>query len=449
MPDPSCPRGTGGAPRAPRRDREGAGGRRSRAVLAVRTLALTVTTALLAACGVLTDGGEDTRTLEVWLMEGSLTDGLTGSFVRDYESRHPGVEVEVTLQEWPGIDTKVTDALRSGDGPDVIEAGSTQVAQYVETGEVQNLTIRMMDLGSDEWLPGLAESGQVDGYQYGVPFYAANRVVVYRKDLFEAAGITSPPRTREQWLSDTAALDALPGRQGIYLPGRNWYVLAGFVWDEGGRIAVERSGHWSGALDSPEALRGMAFYQRLYSYSEAPADSDEAEPDQEKVFAQGDVAQLITVPGSARLITETNPALKGKLGFFPVPGKQPDEPGAVFTGGSVLIMPEAEATTDEAAYAFVKLLTGDTWQRRIAETMSYVPNKAKLADALEGDPGAEAMARAAEHGRTVPASPNWGDLEADNPIKKYQTTVLRGGDPETAAQRASATITRVLNGAAG
>lgn len=412
---------------------------------AVRALALAASTSLLAACSMLTDGGEETRTLQVWLMEGSLTDDLTGSFVRDYERRNPGVDVEVTVQEWPGVDRKVTAALRSGEGPDVIEVGNTQVAQYVETGRVQNLTIRMIDLGSDEWLPGLATSGQVDGYQYGVPFYAANRVVVYRKDLFAEAGITSPPRTREEWLTATAALDSPPGQQGIYLPGQNWYVLAGFVWDEGGRIAVERSGRWTGTLDSPEALRAMEFYRELQSRGEAPTDSDEAEPDQEQVFAEGRVAQLITVPGAARLITDTNPDLKGKLGFFPVPGKKAKKPGAVFTGGSVLITPEREGT-DEAAYEFVKLLSGDVWQRRIAEAMSYVPNKAKLADALDGDPGAEAMARAAEQGHTVPASPSWGDLEADNPIKRFMTDVLRGEDPGAAARRASATISRVLNG---
>ncbi|MEV7522581.1 hypothetical protein, partial [Streptomyces sp. NPDC091371] len=27
-------------------------------------------------------------------------------------------------------------------------------------------------------------------------------------------------------------------QQGIYLAGQNWYVLAGFVWDEGGELAL-------------------------------------------------------------------------------------------------------------------------------------------------------------------------------------------------------------------
>jgi len=399
---------------------------------------------LLSGCGLLKDTGEPDRALDVWLMRGSLSDDLTDAVVRDFERQNPGVEVEVTVQDWPGIDKKVTGALATGDAPDVIEVGNTQVAQYVAAGGVRNLTIKVSDLGGDDWVPGLEEPGKIDGYQYGIPFYAANRVVIYRKDLFRHAGITEPPTTREEWIEATAQLNQ-PGRQGIYLPGQNWYVLAGFVWDEGGQLAVERSGRWAGTLHTPEALRGMEFYRELQSYGHGPIDSDEANPEQRDVFARGEIAQIIDVPGAAELITEANPALAGKLGFFPVPGKRSDRPGAVFTGGSVLIIPERAAEQD-AAYAFVKLLTGEKWQRELARTMSVVPNRTTLADALEDDPGAAAMAEGARNGHATPNSPRWGALEADNPIKEYQTAVLGGDDPRIAARRASERITAILGG---
>ncbi|AXK31930.1 extracellular solute-binding protein [Streptomyces armeniacus] len=417
------------------------------AASARRALAFAMAAVLLVGgCGALSDsGGDGTTTVDVWLMKGSLTDEFTKDFVNDYESRNPGVEASVTVHEWPGINKKVHKALRSGDGPDVIEVGNTQVAEYVEAGGVRNFTTEVVDLGGDDWIDGLAASGQVDGYQFGVPFYAANRVVIYRKDLFRQAGIESPPRTREQWLSATELLDGPPGQQGIYLPGQNWYVLAGFIWDEGGDLAVERSGRWAGEVDSPEALRGMDFYSRLQSYGEARPDADEADPDELQVFAKGEIAQLIAVPGSAKLITDTNPELAGKLGFFPVPGKKAGTPGAVFTGGSVLIMPE-KSDAQEEGYEFIKQLASDDWQQRMARTMSFVPNKSTLTGALESEPGAAAMAKAAENGRATPASPHWGDLEARNPLKEYQTAVLRGADARKAARTASEKITRLLSG---
>jgi N,N'-diacetylchitobiose transport system substrate-binding protein len=56
----------------------------------------------------------------------------------------------------------------------------------------------MRDWGMDHWLPGLAQPGSFARHQYGIPWYAANRVVIYRKDLFARAGITEPPKTRDQ-----------------------------------------------------------------------------------------------------------------------------------------------------------------------------------------------------------------------------------------------------------
>ncbi|MBW1602051.1 extracellular solute-binding protein [Streptomyces sp. JJ66] len=411
----------------------------------VKLTTAAVTLLVLTACGTAADTGGEQEPLHVWLMRNSLSTELTGEIVRDFEKRHPGREVEVTVQEWTGIGEKVTAALAADEAPDLIEVGNTQVAQYVAAGGVSNLTLKVPELGGDDWLSGLEESGQVDGYQYGIPYYGANRVVIYRKDLFEAAGITEPPADREEWLRITGQLNQPEsGQQGIYLPGQNWYVLAGFIWDEGGELAIELSGRWEGALHTPEALAGMEFYTRLHALGQGPPDSDEAEPEHGVVFADNEVAQLIAPPGHARLILERNPALRGKLGYFPVPGKEAGAPGAVFTGGSVLIIPE-NARDAEGGYAFLRLLTGDRWQREIAGTMSYVPVKGTLTDALEGDPGAQAMARGAEAGRATPNSPSWAGLEADNPVKDYQTAVLTGQDSERAAQEASEAITRLLN----
>ncbi|MFD7301063.1 extracellular solute-binding protein, partial [Streptomyces pharetrae] len=151
-------------------------------------------------------------------------------------------------------------------------------------------------------------------------------------------------------------------------------------------------------------------------------------------------------PGGANVITEHNPELKGKLGFFPIPGKTADKPGAVFTGGSDLVIPVASQHQD-AAYTFIKELTGDIWQKKLALAMSYVPNKTSLASAVASDPGAAAMAVGAAQGRATPNTPGWAAVEAENPIKDYMTAALTGGDMEREAAKASEEITRAMNSA--
>ncbi|MFF7177412.1 extracellular solute-binding protein [Streptomyces sp. NPDC008121] len=407
------------------------------------TLALAVT-ATAAGCGS-TDGPAASggpEKVTVWIMKDSVTDAFLDRFRTDFEARNKDIDLDVQIQEWDGIGERVTAALASKDAPDVIEVGNTQVAQYAASGGVRDLGDRAGELHGADWLPGLAEPGKVDGRQYGIPWYAANRVVIYNKDLFAKAGVTTPPRTQDEWLAVTARLDR-GTTQGIYLPGQNWYALSGFVWEAGGDLAVRDGEGWKGALDTPEALAGMDFYRRLQALGEGPKDSDEAKPPQADVFAKGDVAQIIAVPGGAKIVEEANPALKGRLGFFPIPGRTAGKPGAVFTGGSDLIIPAA-STHPDAAYEVVKALAGEKWQTDLARTMSYVPNRTSLARVIQDDEGTAAMAAGAAQGRATPNSPHWAAVEATNPVKQYMTAVLTGADPAGAARAASESITKTL-----
>ncbi|WP_285565818.1 extracellular solute-binding protein [Streptomyces sp. RTGN2] len=407
-----------------------------------------VMAAVLSACSSSPDSagtsGDGRTDIDVWLMRDSVSAEFQKEFVKGFEAAHPKIGVRVQIQEWDGIGEKITAALASNDAPDVIESGNTQVAQFAQSGGLLDLSDKVDELNGKDWLKGLAEPGAYEGKQYGIPYYAANRVVIYRTDLFKKAGVdASAIKTRDQWIEATGKLNK-GGTQGIYLPGQMWYALAGFVWDEGGDLAAESGGKWKGALDTPEALRGLEFYGKLQALGKGPKDSDEDSPPQADVMAQGKVAQVISTPGGANVVMEKNPELKGKLGFFAIPGKSADTPGAVFTGGSDLVIPTASGK-QEAALTFIKELTGDAWQKKLAVAMSYVPNRTSLASAVAGDPGAAAMAVGAANGHATPNTPGWAAVEAENPIKDYMAAVLTGGDPAKEAAKASADITRAMN----
>ncbi|MEW1695318.1 extracellular solute-binding protein [Streptomyces sp. NPDC093249] len=405
---------------------------------------LAAATALaLAGCGILPGAGGGTKTVNIWLMRDSVSEDFLNRFTKAYEEEHDGVELKVTVQEWTGIGKKVTEAIQGSGGPDVIEVGNTQVAQYADTEKLFDLTLESVrDLGSEDWLPGLAEPGSINGSQYGIPWYAANRIVIYNKDLFADAGIDKPPATRAEWLKNTEKLNH-EGSQGIYLAGQDWYTLAGFIWDEGGELAVDKGGEWTGALESPAARRGMAFYKELQSLGSGPKNADEQTPPQADVFAKGDVAQLIATPSAVAAILKANPGLKDKLGYFPIPGQKADQPCVVFTGGSDLIIPE-NAPQRAAALEVVKALAGEKWQSELARAMGYVPNKKGLASVVANQEATAVMAKAAARGRATPNSPQWANVEGDNPIKPYMTAVLQGEDPAKAAKRASEAITETL-----
>ncbi|MGV9316785.1 extracellular solute-binding protein [Streptomyces sp. NPDC003691] len=398
----------------------------------------------LTGCGIIPGTGSDTTTVKIWLMKDSASDDFLERFTKQYEKDNPDVDLKVEFQEWTGIGAKVNAALEGKGTPDIIEVGNTQVAQYAETDALTNLTVEATrDLGQEEWLPGLADPGNIGGAQFGIPWYAANRVVIYNKRIFQEAGVTELPKSQKEWLEVTKRLNK-NGNQGIYLPGQDWYTLAGFVWEAGGELAVERSGVWEGTLHSEAAVKGMKFYKQLQALGRGPVAGDERTPLQTGVFAEGNVAQLIDTPGAAAAILKANPELKKEdLGYFPIPGKN-GKPGAVFTGGSDLIVPE-RADNRAAAIEVVKALADEKWQIELARAMNYVPNKKRLGGQVAGESNkAMAQGAGAPGSKATPNSPRWANVELKNPIKPFMTAVLKGGDPAREAKKASDAITKIL-----
>lgn len=372
------------------------------------------------------------KTVRVWLMKGTAPDDYIAAFKAKFEADHPGAKLDVQIQQWNGIGQKVTGALASNDAPDVIEAGNTQIAQYGASGGLKDLSSKVTELGGKDWLTGLSEPGKVDGKTYGIPFYAANRVVVYNKELFAKAGVT-PPKTRAEWLETTKKLNS-GDQQGIYLPGQNWYFYSGLLKDEGADLATKAGSSWKANLDGAPAVAASAFYKELQALGKGPKDSDEKTQPEVVAADGGKIAQFIAVPGEAETVIKANPALKDKFGFFPIPGKDASKPGAVLTGGSDLMIPEA-AKNQDLAYDVIKQFNSDEWQTKLAQAIKFLPNKTTLSSALASDPGGMAMGEGAKNGFATPNSPNWASVEENNPIKAYLTKVMTGGDAAAAARK--------------
>src|SRR6266540_4211481 len=294
------------------------------------------------------------KTLTVWLMDGSAPQQLVADLNAEFQSSHPGVTVNYQIQQWNGIQDKLTTALAGNATPDVIELGNTQSAKFAASGGLLDLSGKVADLGNQNWLKGMTESGQWDGKQFAVPFYSANRFVVYRTDLFKAAGISQPPTSIDEWIQDgqklAAANKSNPKFTPLYLPGQAWYVLASMIWDNGGDLAVKNGDKWQGALDTPQAMAGIRSYEQIYkAMSKAPADTDEATPQQSEVFAKGDVGMMIALPWEANSALAANKKLTGKIGTFPIPSHTAGQTAPVILGG--------KASVDQAAKEASGLIT--------------------------------------------------------------------------------------------
>ncbi|WP_233438684.1 extracellular solute-binding protein [Actinokineospora spheciospongiae] len=429
---------------------------RSRSAVGGVALAATVALALAGCAGSSGGSGEAAqsgpRTVTVWLMNGSAPTTLTDALHKEFEAAHPEVTVKYEIQQWNGIQDKLTTALSGNDAPDVIEIGNTQAPKFAAAEVLTDLTADAGALSGDQWLASLKASGSWDGKQYAIPFYAANREVLYRKDMFEQAGITAAPTSRQEWLDAIAKLRATfgsdPDFQALYLPGQNWYSLLSFIYDEGGDIAKQDGTKFTASLDSPQAKAGLEFYKQLTEASgtKAPKDADEQTPEQAGIYGGGKVAMFVGLPWEVATAAKSDPTLTAKTSAFPIPSKDAGKTAPVFQGGSNLAIP-AKSANQDLAKDYLKLMASAKYQADFAKA-GMIPGTSSDTSALDADPVNAAMAKASKNGRSVPATPGWAAIEAgQNPLKDMLTAYLTGAkDIDAATADANAALNKAFAG---
>jgi N,N'-diacetylchitobiose transport system substrate-binding protein len=405
----------------------------------------------------------EAKTLTVWLMNGSASDDLVKQLNDEFEAAHPGVTVKYEVQQWNGIVSRLNGALAAPVPPDVVETGNTQTANYAAAGALLDITDKRADLGggssadstsADEaWLGGLNDSSMWDGKLYAAPFYAGNRVVIYNKDQFTAAGIDPASITTKDKMIEAAkklqtANSSVADYSGLYIPGQNWYALMSFIEDHGGQIAKLEGDKWVGTLDTPEAQAGIQDYIDYFKAgSTGPADNDEANPEQATVMAAGKAGMMIANLWELGYTESKNDAIKGKLGVFKIPSATGKDSAPVFLGGSNLGIAAGSQNAD-LALDWVKLLTGEKYQKLMIAA-GNVPNSKTLAEtATSENPNLAVAAGAAAAGSFVtPQDPRWASVEAGaNPLKDMLTKAITGqASLQDAAKAANAEIEARMN----
>ena len=177
-----------------------------------------------------------------------------------------GVVVEVVAIAEDQFDQVFTAAAAEGDLPDVVAALSLAGAQSMNVNGLLNTEMSaqvVSDLGSSTFSAGALELTQSDGAQLGVPSDAWVQLLLYRKDLFEAAGLDAPT----SWESIEAAAVKLNSSS---LAGITAATTAGdgFTQQTFEYLALPGDCEMVGtdgsvALDSPECVAAFDLYNNL------------------------------------------------------------------------------------------------------------------------------------------------------------------------------------------
>jgi len=395
-------------------------------------------------------GNTQAKDITVWLMNGSAPDAVIKRVNAQFNQAHPNTQVKIQIQQWDGIQEKTTTALAGNTPPDVLEIGSTLVSKFADSGGLEDLSSKKADLGGDTWLQGLTDAGTLDGKLYGIPYYAGDRAVLYRKDMFAKAGITTLPSDRAGFVATMAKLQAKYGSDkqfsALYFPGQYWYAALPFIWDEGGEVAVQDNGQWKGALDSPQSQAGLSALKDIVTkYSKAPVNGNENDNDPAVPLGEGKAGMIIDAGWKVGTVEKAHPELKGQIGVFAVPSKNSGQTAPVFLGGSNLAV-SAGSDAPELAYEWIKILAGTKAQTDLATTGGVIPNSTSLLTLHAKDPVLSVFDLAAKNSRSTPSTPKWANVESGTVLQDMLVSIFSGkksvADATTDATEA---VTKTLN----
>ena len=381
--------------------------------------------------------------LTVWLQVDAQSGwpDVVAAANQQFQKDHPGWSVDVQYQNWGDHLTKFDATLAGSNTPDVIEMGNTEMTKYMAAGAFADLTASKGTFpNSATWLKGLAASGTYGGKLYGVPYYAGSRVVTYRTDAWNKAGIKKPPTSLAQFTAYAKKLAAAnsktKGFSPVYIAGTDWYFAMSFVYDYGGSIARTHAGKWVGSLDSKPAVAGLTAFKNFFlGASKASKTADENHPAPYDVYSQGGAASIIG-PGWFSCCVGTK--YKGVTAQFVMPSHTKGQPMPGFLGGSDLAVP-APSGNKALAADWIKDFTSTDSQRAL-QAKGNIPNATNLL-------GSSVNERAAARSWFVPAAKHWVDVENGNILRNMLAQILTGKlTVKQAAASASDNITSVLNG---
>src|SRR6185312_956198 len=170
--------------------------------LSVCAVALGLT--LTAGCsGAGSLGASDNEVTIALVSNSQMTDAQKLS--PEFEKDNPGVKLKFISLSENQARAKITMSTAMGGSQfDVVMISNFETPQWARDGWLLNLSDYAKNTpGYDEadFIPSLRESLSYEGNMYSVPFYGESSFLMYRKDMFEKAGIkvNADPKYQPTW----------------------------------------------------------------------------------------------------------------------------------------------------------------------------------------------------------------------------------------------------------
>ena len=189
-----------------------------------------------------------------------------------FQKENPNITVKTDTVPYASVATNIDSRFQAGNPPDLFRVSYIDIGQYTSQDVLLDVSGTFDQAKIDAFVPGLWEGIVYDGKPYGVPHQIDCTAILYRKDAFEAAGITNVPTTLDEawtWEQFGDVADKLKGvvkgKQSPFI--YDWQAAGAYRWLS---WLFQAGGNLLGpdlkapAIDSDDGRKAVEFTQSFF-----------------------------------------------------------------------------------------------------------------------------------------------------------------------------------------
>lgn len=184
-----------------------------------------------------------------------------------FEDANPGITVEATKYAYNDLKSAIITSLSGNSGPDVARMDIAWVSQFADDEALLKLSdeLASFDAIAESVFEGpLSTNYWQDGY-YGLPLNTNTQVLLWNRELFEAAGLDSPPSTMDEFKTYAKAIaDTSDDVYGYALGGTYFWAPAPIFYTMGGKVTDEAITTATGYVNSAESVEAFTLLKEMY-----------------------------------------------------------------------------------------------------------------------------------------------------------------------------------------
>jgi len=315
-------------------------------------------------------GGGGTTTITLGSVDNpSMTD--LKKLVPDFESAHSGIKVNIVTLPEDQIRQQVTQDVATQSGRfDLFTIGTYEVPLWANKKWLENLDPYIAKDSSydpGDLIPGIKTALTYQNNLYAVPFYGESSMLMYRKDLLAAKGITMPDHPTWDQVAAAARAVNSSSVNGICLRGLPGWgeqlaPLDTVVNTYGGRWFDM---NWNATLNTPQWKDALTFYVKLLKDAGEPGAGSAGFTECLNAYNNGKVAMWYDATVAASFFT--GDAAKNS-GYAFAPTKVKDWSGWLWAW--TLAMGSASKKKD-AAWTFMDWATSKDYAKLVGTKLGW------------------------------------------------------------------------------